>query len=83
MEEEFRSYRCATCGGPAHPATGCQYTETFITCYSCTVEAWSWIRQHVAGKGRRRGPSFYDHVNVISPPIVVCAGAGTGPRGDQ
>lgn len=52
---------CATCGGPAHPATGCQYTETFITCYRCTVEAWTWLRRHINEKGLRSGISFYEH----------------------
>lgn len=56
---------CRTCGGPAHPATGCQYTETFIVCGPCTRAFWAWFRQFSAGKGRRRGPAFYDHVNRI------------------
>jgi hypothetical protein len=71
MEEVFVSHRCPTCGGPSHPATGCAYSSTFIVCYRCTVEAWAWIRQHTAGKGRRSGPSFYDHVNHVSQPIEV------------
>jgi len=67
-EQEFESIRCRTCGGVAHPATGCVYSPSFIVCGPCTRSAWAWIRQHTAGKGRRRGPSFYDHVNVIAPP---------------
>ncbi len=62
---------CRICGGAAHPATGCAYTPTFIVCRRCTIEGWAWIRTFTAGKGRRRGSSFYEHVNVISPPIVV------------
>lgn len=63
---------CSFCDSPtAHPATGCQYTERFIACAACTRSVWAWVRQHTASKGRRRGPSFYDHVNVIAPPIFV------------
>lgn len=63
--------RCSTCGGVAHPATGCQYSQNFIVCGPCTREAWQWLRQFTASKGRRRGPSFYDHVNKLSAPITV------------
>lgn len=58
---------CFFCGGCAHPATGCQYTERVIACHACVVSAWSWIRQFTNSKGRRNGPSFYDHVNRIAP----------------
>lgn len=68
--EEFTTIRCRTCGGVAHPATGCVYTPTFIVCGPCTREAWAWIVGHTSAKGRRNGrPSFYDHVNRISPPV--------------
>ena len=67
---EFITIHCRTCGGVAHPATGCVYSPTFIVCGPCTREAWAWIRQHTGGS-RRRGPSFYNHVNVIAPPISV------------
>jgi hypothetical protein len=60
--ESTPGHRCFFCGGPAHPATGCQYTSNVIACYSCTTTAWAWVRRHVNGKGRRKGPSFYDHV---------------------
>jgi hypothetical protein len=50
---------CATCGGVAHPATGCQYTETFIVCGPCTRRAWEWIRVHVNARDRR-GRYFYE-----------------------
>jgi hypothetical protein len=73
MEEEFARYVCRDCGGPAHPASGCQYTVGWIVCGPCVRRAWAWIMQFQAGKGRRRGVSFYDHVNVISPPISVQA----------
>jgi hypothetical protein len=45
--------RCNFCGGAAHPATGCQYTETMIACWRCTLEAWRWIKGHTNRKGRR------------------------------
>lgn len=53
--------RCATCGGVAHPATGCQYTPTFIVCGPCTREAWRWLLAHINGKGARKGLYFYEH----------------------
>jgi phage FluMu protein Com len=71
MDEEFVTIRCATCSGVAHPASGCAYTPTFIVCGPCTRAAWTWIRQHTANKGRRRGPSFYEHVNTIAPAISI------------
>jgi hypothetical protein len=68
--------RCRTCGGVWHPATGNVYRvprspRDFHTCGPCTREAWKWIRQHTAGKGRRKGPSFYESVGVIGAKIVV------------
>lgn len=59
---EASSLRCFDCGGPAHPAVGCQYTETMITCARCTAKFWIWMLAFIAGKGRRKGPAFYDHV---------------------
>lgn len=59
MEEE--TLRCATCGGVAHPASGCQYTPTFIVCGPCTRQAWVWLRAHINGKGGRKGLYFYAH----------------------
>jgi hypothetical protein len=58
--------RCNFCGGPAHPATGCQYTETMISCWRCTLEAWRWIKGHTNRMARRSGRggvpalSFYE-----------------------
>jgi len=69
--ENFTTHWCPTCGGVSHPATGCAYTPTFVVCWRCTEEAWRWIRTFTAGKGRRRGPSFYEHVNVVSPRMEV------------
>lgn len=74
MEERFVSHVCPTCGGPSHPATGCAYTETFIVCYRCTVEAWAWVRAWTSAKGRRGGRvSFYDHVNHVVPGVMEVA----------
>jgi len=62
---------CFFCGDIAHPATGCQYTETCLACAACTRSAWAWVRQHTSSRSRRRGPSFYDHVNVVAPRLDV------------
>jgi hypothetical protein len=62
---------CRTCGGPFHPATGCAYTATFVVCGPCTRSFWAWFRVFNANKGRRQGPAFYDHVNVVFPRIYV------------
>lgn len=59
--------RCPMCLGASHPATGCEYTPTFVVCWRCTLEFWKWCRAHVNGKGRRRGLAFYDHIK--SPQI--------------
>ena len=69
--EEFRTIQCRTCGGVAHPATGCAYTPTFIVCGPCTREFWAWARARFHGVGRGRGQriSFYNHVNRIAPPV--------------
>jgi len=53
--------RCFCCGGPAHPATGCQYTETMVQCYRCTVEFWAWVRRHTGKRWGAPGtPNFYE-----------------------
>lgn len=53
---------CRTCGGVFHPATGCAYTERFVVCGPCVRVFWAWLVKHTNGKGRRKGPAFYDHV---------------------
>jgi hypothetical protein len=68
---DFITIRCRMCDGPAHPATGCVYSPTFIVCGPCTREAWAWIRSFTASKGRRSGLAFYDHVNRIAPRIEM------------
>ncbi|GAC1541213.1 MAG: hypothetical protein NVS3B10_05740 [Polyangiales bacterium] len=56
---------CFFCDGPAHPATGCQYSARALACRACTVRFWTWAKQHINGKGRRKGLSFYDHVRPV------------------
>ena len=66
--------RCNFCEGPAHPATGCVYSENMISCYRCTVETWSWVKHHTSARaGRRRNKvptarSFYE--SITTPPKV-------------
>jgi hypothetical protein len=69
-EPEYITIRCATCGGVAHPATGCAYSPTFVVCGPCTRAAWKWILVFVNGKGARRGPRFYDHVNRVNGILI-------------
>ena len=53
---------CTICGGPAHPATGAQYSERTIVCRACVVELWTWLLNRLRGKPRGgKGPNFYDH----------------------
>lgn len=55
--------RCFFCDDPAaHPATGSQYTPRVLACRACAVRFAEWLVRHTNGKGRRKGPSFYDHV---------------------
>lgn len=72
METEFTTHWCPTCGGVSHPATGCVYSPTFIVCWRCTREFAAWLQEWTNSKGRRQGrPSFFAHVNVVSPMIEV------------
>lgn len=48
------SISCSFCCGPAHPATGCVYGPRTIACRACTVRFWTWLRQHVNKRPRRR-----------------------------
>ena len=45
---------CTFCRGAAHPATGCVYGSRTIACYACTIRFWTWMREHVNKKPRRR-----------------------------
>jgi hypothetical protein len=67
MEDQFDPCaKCSSCGGSAHPASGCQYTEDMIICGRCTRLAWNWIRGHtnlvkrVGPKGSKQKVSFYE-----------------------
>lgn len=57
---------CAACGGAAHPATGCQYTETMIVCGPCVRRFWRWAKGHtdrvwrVGEKPSKVFVSFYE-----------------------
>lgn len=70
-EAEYTTIRCRSCGGVAHPVTGCVYSPTAIVCGPCVRSFWAWMHRHMNGKPRRRkghppGPSFYDHVPIRS-----------------
>lgn len=69
-DPEYATIRCRTCGGVAHPATGCVYSTTFVVCGPCTRDAWRWIMGFINGKGARRGVRFYDHVNQINGILI-------------
>ena len=56
MGEDYQAMTCPFCRGPAHPATGCEYTPTFVACYRCTVAFWAWAR---AWMRPRKGLDFY------------------------
>lgn len=46
---------------PMLTATGC-YSPSFIVCKACTLQACAWIQSWTAGKGKRKGPSFYGSI---------------------
>ena len=46
---------CFLCGGPAHPATGSQYTETKVACRECVWRLWRWILGRQGRRPRRGG----------------------------
>lgn len=61
-ENGFVVHTCPGCAGSSHPATGCAYSPTMVFCWSCTLDWARWVTAHTNGKGRRKGPAFYDHV---------------------
>jgi len=67
METEFVSHWCPSCGGSSHPATGSVFSANYIVCYRCTLEFAAWVQRYTNAKGRRRGPSFYAHVQGPAP----------------
>ena len=68
MEHPSPTFRCPSCGGAAHPASGCQYSKTVVVCGPCTRRFWVWFRAHnnkrygVVRGVRGSGVNFYDHV---------------------
>ena len=58
---------CAACGGAAHPASGCQYSERVLVCGPCTRRFWVWARQHM--HARKGQPDFY--AAAALRPVVV------------
>ena len=63
-EQAPLSIRCFFCGGPAHPASGCQYTSGAIACGPCVRAFWKWGLAHINGKGRRNRSCFSDHAGA-------------------
>lgn len=55
---------CFFCGGAAHPATGHAYSASVLAWRRCTVEAFSWVREHTNKRAGRRhvrtAESFYE-----------------------
>jgi hypothetical protein len=69
---DFVTIYCRTCGGVAHPASGCAYSPTFVVCGPCVRDFWSWVQRHTNSKGRRKGgPNFYDHVGRIASKVTT------------
>lgn len=65
---------CFFCGGAAHPATGHAYSERVLACRRCTLEAFSFVREHTNKKAarRQRGEfaamlSFYESAVLFKP----------------
>jgi len=48
---------CSACKGAAHPASGCQYSESVIVCGPCVRRFWAWAKQHM--RARKKGSDFY------------------------
>lgn len=74
---------CAACKGPAHPASGCQYTAQTLVCGPCVREFWAWAVRHINGAGRRRGLAFYDHVRMAQADNVPRRRADLSGLGGQ
>lgn len=56
---------CANCKGPAHPASGCQFSAHTILCHVCAGRFWAWVVSHTNKKARRKSRnvcavSFYE-----------------------
>lgn len=58
---------CFFCGGSAHPAVGCSYSSSVISCRRCTEEFWVWFRGHMRKWGRPGVPDFYAAASKFAP----------------
>lgn len=58
--------RCFFCKGPAHPATGCQWSESVVACERCTREFWRWFR----GMQNRKWGGFFFYDAAASKPAA-------------
>lgn len=47
--------RCASCRGPAHPATGAQYTPAILVCGPCERAFWAWAKDWTRRPKRLKG----------------------------
>ena len=56
---------CCICHGPAHPATGAQYSTRALACHGCVVELWTWLRRRMKGRARGGGLNFYDYAGKV------------------
>lgn len=62
---------CVSCGGCAHPATGCVYPDGSIVCGPCVRAFWAWVRVHTSQAKRigsraekpARFVYFYSHAS--------------------
>lgn len=80
---------CFFCGGAAHPATGCQYSETCLACWRCTRLAWRWVKGWTnvtkslkQADGTKTQVSFYGAVErsqqLLATPRSSPSGGGRG-----
>lgn len=74
--EDFTSCRCPECGGVSHPESGCAMSPNWVLCFNCAQRFDVWVRRRVnsrppARRGGANAPNFFDHINVVSPPITV------------
>ncbi len=74
--------KCSFCDNPAaHPATGCQYSETMIACFYCVQETWAWVRNHTRGKSARAAKQARDKGHVVpAMSFYESAGHMRGPH---
>ena len=62
---------CFFCGGAAHEATGCQYSERVLSCGPCTRRFWGWFRGHISKWSRKGIPDFYLAAGTVEPTVPV------------